>query len=477
MSEGHSRFRVFATLAVFSILMGGAAPVLACGFHSTFLAKKITPKKWWEYHKHEYVEEKKPSQIISGGGDLEPSFFKKKASKKPTAEGRGKRKALIAMVVKHLMYMNKTNIIPSEFPDFNESVVPEFMKSFKAILVELGPDAVPFILDAYLVTLFGSAPHGQDLSRNRKFQDDMIEVLMRIGRSSIAAIASYAAKARGGKSRNAVLTLVGKVTAREPTLKPIPGLIQAALRDWAVGGANLLEVARRGDMGVPEKALVFQVWLGLAWERRAEADILALFRDKEFPTHLRADVVDFLAGKEHLPAVESFLKVILDGQEELFVRRCGIMGIWELHLLRPEASMSQVKGELGLKNLLTSPAERPAIRIACIFLLANLDDDTLLDSLVVLLNREKENEGVCVAALDGLERLKLKAEAAARIDRQILARRDHIADVRFRLLDLFKSRSDKDVAPAIVKIVIHPTEYVPMRLKGLIALKTLGFTG
>jgi len=457
-----------------AVVLPGA--VLACGFHSSFLAKNVTPKQWWEYHKHEYVSEEKPTQVVSGGSELEPAFFKGKR-KKPTEAVRTRQKALIAMVLKHLMYLNATNVMPAEFPNFKKSSLPDFMKSFKGILVELGPDAVPFILDAYLATLLTTRPMAQGLSRNDKFKDEMVDVLMRIGRRSAAPMAAYASKSTGKRSRDAVLDLLDRVLQADPELRAVPGMVRRALASWASEGPKFLGLVRKDTLPVQARSLVLHIWLGISDARRERQRIFEILGDKEFPYFLRGDVVDFLAEKEVEEAVPRFLAILLDTEDNLYVRRCAVVGLWTIHMLLSEADMKPVTGDLGLKTLITSPGEAKALRIIAIFLLANLEDRTLLDPLVQLLNRKEEDAGVRMAAVEGLERLKMLEHASGRLDKEVLFERANILAYRFKLLEIVCASNNKENGKHLVKIVLGKTESVPMRVRALIALKTLNFPG
>jgi HEAT repeat protein len=449
----------------------------ACGFHSSFLAKNIHPKNWWEYHKHEYVDEEESKPTVTGTGNLEPAFFKKKKKGHPSAERRSKRRALIAMVVRHMMYLNATNVMPGEFPDFRPNSVTGFIRSFKDILVELGPDAIPHILDAYLWMLFTEPTGKLGLTKNRQFKDDMIDVLMRIGTKSLASMSAYAAKCKSSRCVNAVIALMERILQRDPDLKGVPSLVHSALKNWSKGSGKLQKLFRAEKGSGPSRTLILHIWLGIAFEKGEHDAIVALVHDRDLEDFLRAQVIGFLARKEHTPAMPSFLKLMLDPEENIFVRRSSVMGIWELYLYCPKADMKTVKEEMGLKALITNTEENKTLRIVCIFLLANLEAAGLLDTLVLLLNREKEDEGVRLASIEGIEKLGLTTQAAGKLDKEVLLRRKAIAEVRFRLLKIVTSLNDKGVAPILVKILLSDTEYPPIRVKSLITLKMLNFSG
>lgn len=451
-------------------------PAAACGFHSSFLAKKITPREWWEYHKHEYVEEKEEAPVISGGGSQEPAVFRKKPSE-TAPEVRTRQKALIAMMLKHLLYLTSTNVMPAEFPDFKTSSIPDYNKSFRDILVELGADAVPFILEAYLNTLYVQNEDGLGLERNAQFKDDLVDVLVRIGRRSVAAIAAVAATQSNKRSQEALVSLIGKVLEREATLQGVPALVQGALERWAEGGARLRAMATDDRVPGPERGLILNVWLGIAFARGEVPSIIAYLRDRTEPEHLRSEAVEFLAARGHGPAVAEFLARAEDSEEGVFVRRSCLRGIWEIHLQSETVPMDAVRASTGLKKLVTGSEEPKALRIHALYLLAHLADASLLDAVLLLLHREEEDEGVRVAALEAVEILDLQARAAARLDPRLLLKRRHVAEYRFRLLALLGYGGDKKIAEPLVRIVLAEDEFVPMRLKALLALHRLNFPG
>jgi len=467
-----------AALAAAVFASGAWMPpaVMADGFHSSFLSKKNSPKQWWEYHRHEYVTLEKPTQVVTGAkNEGEPAVFKKKAVAGEDVQLR--RKALIATLMKHLMYLNVANVNPSEFPDFRDSYVPEYMRTFKDILVELGSETVPFLLDAYMGTLLSDAPFAGELTRNPQFMDDIVEVLQRIGKASVPSIAAHAAVVPAGRSRDILIGLIAKILKNEPELKFVPGMLDGALANWKVEGPRLLATAREGAVAAAARTHVFRIWMAVSFRKADPRDPLDALRDRSLPVDLRGEAIDFLAEKGHAPAAPDFLRIAGDPGEELSLRQSAAVGLWSLHLLCPSMDTAFVRGDLGLKTRIASPEERASLRTLLLYLLVNLEDASLLETLVLLLNRGEDDQGVRMAALDAAEKLFLAHRAAVRVDREVLLRPDAIPPFRLRLLDLLCADPDRANAPVLVRILLSETEPLVLRVRAMLALKKIPFPG
>jgi hypothetical protein len=467
-----------AAPAAFLLLALFAASARADGFHGSFLARKVSPRQWWEYHRHEYVVPKKSTQVVTGKeGDLEPAVFKEKKAASESEDLRLRRRALAATLMQHLMYLNASNVIPAEFPDFKESYLPDWMRSFKDILVEIGGDAVPFLLDAYLSTLASEEGNAFGLARNRQFNEDVAEVLQRIGKNAVPEIAAYAAGRPAEKTRDVLIGLAAKVLKSEPELQFLPGLLTAALPNWKAEGPKVLKAAQEGAISVGAKDLVFRVWMAVSFQRREFEALLGSLRDKAFPGDLRGAVAEFLAAKGHEAAAADFLRLARDAGEELQLRQGAVMGLWTLHLLCAGFDRDAVKGDLGLKERIAAPGERPAMRVLLLYFLANLEDASLLDTLILLLNRGEDDPGVRMASLDAAGRLGLQVRVGAKLDGDVLLRPDALPSFRLGFLDLMAAAADKTRAPAMVKVLLSDLEPVVLRVRAALHLRQLNFRG
>ncbi|MCU0723000.1 MAG: hypothetical protein MUC63_05205 [Planctomycetes bacterium] len=476
---GFGIFRRSLPLAAAAVLLALiASPARACGFHSSFLSRKATPRQWWEYHRHEYVAAAKPSQVVTGReNDLEPAAFKERRAATESEDRTLKRRALAATVMQHLMYLNAANVQPSEFPDFKESYIPDYLKSFKEILVEIGSEAVPFLLEAYLNTLAGDEGNMFGMSRNRQFNEDVADVLQRIGKSAVPEIAAFAARHPSDKARETLLGLAARVVKADPDLAFLPGTLNAALPAWKTESPRLLKASREGALSASAKDLLFRVWMAVSFQRGETAALVEALRDRAAPADQRIAVADFLAGKEHLPVAADLLRIARDPEEALQLRQAAVLGVWTLHLLCTGLDREAVKGDLGLKERIAAPGEKTALRILLLYFLANLGDESLLDLLVLVLNRADDDPGVRMAALDAVGRLGLRTRAGLKIDPEVLLRPDALPSFRLGLLDLLGAAADKARAPALVRLLLSDDDPVPLRVRSALLLRPLNFPG
>ena len=80
-------------------------------------------------------------------------------------------------LVEYLKFLRPDNILEREFPDFPKKKIPAFREEAKAMLADLGPQAVPHLTQALMAG--GAGPCG-DLKVSRRYKSDIEDVLRRI---------------------------------------------------------------------------------------------------------------------------------------------------------------------------------------------------------------------------------------------------------------------------------------------------------
>jgi HEAT repeats/PBS lyase HEAT-like repeat len=114
-----------------------------------------------------------------------------------SAEGRGARirpdPALVGQLADVLRYLDKKNVLLSEFPDFNYDDLDEFKSETEALLIAIGADAVPLLVDTLVRDLKGVGGI-QGLSRSKDFNERLVRILIAIGEDSIGRVVAALAE-------------------------------------------------------------------------------------------------------------------------------------------------------------------------------------------------------------------------------------------------------------------------------------------
>jgi len=150
----------------FLLLACAAPPVFADGFHSPLLTNK-DPKKW-------AVTERERL-----GLDQSDS-----AEEAPRGGGVGRR-AAARPLIDVLRYLDKKNVLLREFPDFNYDAIPGFKTETESLLIALGADAVPLLVETLVTDLKGQLGRPGDIRPVADFLERLIRILIAIGEDSI----------------------------------------------------------------------------------------------------------------------------------------------------------------------------------------------------------------------------------------------------------------------------------------------------
>jgi len=159
--------RAILTLTVLLLL---TAITLADGFHSPLLRNK-DPKRWGETTRRNLgLDKSDTAEEEDGGGD---GF---------------RRRAAAGQLVDVLKYLDRKNVLLREFPDFNYDGIPEFKSQTEAILIAIGKDAVPLLVDTIIADMRGQAAGPGGLKRVGDFRDRVVRILIAIGDPSLEKV-------------------------------------------------------------------------------------------------------------------------------------------------------------------------------------------------------------------------------------------------------------------------------------------------
>jgi hypothetical protein len=158
-----------ATL-IFLALVLLPASVLADGFHSPLLRNK-DPKRWAETTRKSLgLDKSDTAEEEDGAGD---AF---------------RRRAAAGQLTDVLKYLDKKNVLLREFPNFNYDKIPEFKSETEALLIAIGKDAVPLLVQTIITDLTGAATDQPGVQRVKDFRKRVIVILVAIGEDSLPEV-------------------------------------------------------------------------------------------------------------------------------------------------------------------------------------------------------------------------------------------------------------------------------------------------
>lgn len=156
--------RALLLLSILSIL---SADALADGFHSPLLRNK-DPKKWGETTREGLgLDKSDTAEEQDGGGD------------------RFRRRKAAGDLVDVLRYLDRKNVLLREFPNFNYDAIPTFKSETEAILIAIGKDAVPLLVQTIVADIRGQHGNQAGLRRVKDFRERVVKILIAIGPDSL----------------------------------------------------------------------------------------------------------------------------------------------------------------------------------------------------------------------------------------------------------------------------------------------------
>jgi len=234
------------------ILLLLAATTFADGFHSPLLRNK-DPKRWGETTRQNLgLDKSDTAEEQDGGGD---GF---------------KRRAAAGNLVDILKYLDRKNVLLREFPDFNYDKIPEFKSQTEAILIAIGKDAVPLLVDTIIADLRGQTGNRGDLTRVDDFRNRVVRILIAIGDDSLGKVMQHLADT-DAKVRAVMLKIVRAIVS-DPDFGSSVALWQRWHRIHLAG-------AKRDVKAVPE--IIASLSDADRRIRRAAADALGEIRSRK----------------------------------------------------------------------------------------------------------------------------------------------------------------------------------------------------
>lgn len=152
------------TAAILLMVLALPAMVFADGFHSP-LVSGGDPRQWAQTLRDRL------------GIDESDSAERSNAAARPGP-------ALVGQLANVLRYLDKKNVLLSEFPNLNYDDIPGFKSETEALLIALGKDAVPTLVETLVTDLKGTGGLA-GLSRSKDFTERLIRILVAIGDDSI----------------------------------------------------------------------------------------------------------------------------------------------------------------------------------------------------------------------------------------------------------------------------------------------------
>jgi HEAT repeat protein len=116
---------------------------------------------------------------------------------------------MAGQLVNVLKYLQKRNVLLREFPDFNYDNIPAFKSETEALLIAMGADAVPVLLQA-LITDVKGAPGIAGLARNTDFIRRVQHILVAIGEEAVEGIVRRLSEP-SPRVRRTLLDLLSKI--------------------------------------------------------------------------------------------------------------------------------------------------------------------------------------------------------------------------------------------------------------------------
>lgn len=159
-------------IRAFLVLSLLAVPVLADGFHSPLLRER-DPRKWATTLRENLGLDR--SDSAEGDPPVSPT----------------ERRAAAGNLIDVLRYLNRRNVLLREFPDFDYDAIPGFKSETEALLVALGKDAVPLLVET-LATDLRSGESARGMVRSADFEERLVRILVAIGEDSLPEVLAHA---------------------------------------------------------------------------------------------------------------------------------------------------------------------------------------------------------------------------------------------------------------------------------------------
>ncbi len=106
------------------------------------------------------------------------------------------RRATAGKLLDVLKYLDRKNVLLREFPDFNYDDIPAFKSETEALLIAIGKDAVPLLVNTLAADVREEAGAAR-LKLARDFLDRVVRILIAIGEDSLPEVMARLPRAEG----------------------------------------------------------------------------------------------------------------------------------------------------------------------------------------------------------------------------------------------------------------------------------------
>ncbi|MHC4471135.1 MAG: HEAT repeat domain-containing protein [Planctomycetota bacterium] len=156
------------TLAALIALLCLSGTAISDGFHSPLLRNK-DPRRWAQTERERLGLDSSDS---AEGGARADGFD---------------RRAAAGKLLDVLKYLDRKNVLLREFPDFNYNNIPTFKSETESLLIAIGKDAVPLLVET-LITNIKQQDRSQNLKVVEDFKERVIRILIAIGEDSLSRV-------------------------------------------------------------------------------------------------------------------------------------------------------------------------------------------------------------------------------------------------------------------------------------------------
>ena len=278
------------TTVILLFLISIPAAALADGFHSP-LVRGGDPKRWAQTLRDRLgIDE---SDSAEGTG----------ATGRPGPE-------LVGQLANVLRYLDKKNVLLSEFPDFNYDDLDEFKSETEAILIALGKEAVGILVETIVRDLKGTGGIN-GLSRSKDFIERVVRILVAIGDDSIQEVVAALADPHP-QVRKTMLRILREIVDDPDFGTDVKGwrqwyeIHQAAKKRTPAAAAKIIPFLKDGDRRIRREAIRS---LGKIGKKNAVPALLASL-GREKAKGIRIEIIRSLAMIGDITAAPDLIRFL-----------------------------------------------------------------------------------------------------------------------------------------------------------------------
>ncbi len=276
--------------AIFLFLFAFGAAALADGFHSP-LVTGGDPQRWAQTLRERL------------GIDESDSAEETNSSVRPGP-------ALVGQLADVLRYLSKKNVLLSEFPNFNYDDLDDFKSETESILIAIGKDAVPVLLDTIVRDIKGTGGIA-GLSRSKDFIERVVRILVAIGEDSIDRVVATLVDPHP-EVRKTMLRILKEVVDDPDFGKDVKGwkrwyeVHKAGQNRTPAAAGNVLPFLKDDDRRIRREAIRT---LGKLGNRIAVPSLLAML-GREGSKEVRVEIIRSLAMIGDITAAPDLINLL-----------------------------------------------------------------------------------------------------------------------------------------------------------------------